>query len=233
MSVSAVILAAGLGQRMGSEHNKILLSICGHPLLWHSIGTFGLVSTISEIVVVVRAGEEDAVQAALDGLDISVRFVHGGERRRDSALSGVRAARNEHILIHDGARPFATASLIERVIEAAERYDAAIPILGAADTLHVRSEIDTLVRTLDRTSIVRAQTPQGFARSLILDALEHAPKNVTDDAAAVMALGHSVHCIDGDPRNVKVTRPEDIAVAEGIAHVLAAEGASDVSEPVA
>ncbi|MFC2099954.1 2-C-methyl-D-erythritol 4-phosphate cytidylyltransferase [Candidatus Bipolaricaulota bacterium] len=233
MNVSAIILAAGLGERMGSEHNKILLDICGRPLLLYSVRAFGQVSAIGEIVIVVRAGEEAAVQAALEGFDRPIRFVQGGEVRRDSSLSGVRAARGEHVLIHDGARPFATSALIERVIEAAARHSAAIPVLPAADTLHVRrSDAATLVRTLDRTSIVQAQTPQGFARSLVLDALERAPESVTDDAAAVLALGHAVHCVDGDPRNLKVTRPEDVVMAESIARVLAAEGSSDIRTPV-
>lgn len=232
MNVSAIILAAGLGERMGSEHNKILLDICGRPLLLHSVRAFGQVSAIGEIVIVVRAGEEAAVRAALEGFDRPIRFVQGGEVRRDSSLFGVRAARGEHVLIHDGARPFATSALIERVIEATARHGAAIPVLPVADTLHVRSDAATLVRTLDRMSIVQAQTPQGFTRSLVLDALERAPENVTDDAAAVLALGHAVHCVDGDPRNLKVTRPEDVVMAESIARVLAAEGLSDIWTPV-
>jgi len=217
MSVSAVILAAGLGERMGSDGNKVLLDLCGHPILLYSVRAFRRVSAISEILVVVRPGEEEAVRTALGEFGKSIRFVPGGSVRRDSALSGVRAARGEYVLIHDGARPFASPELIERVIEAAVRHDAAIPVLDATDTLHVRSETDMLVRTLDRTTVVRAQTPQGFARSMILDALEQAPENVTDDAAAIMTRGHAVHCVDGAPRNVKITRPEDIPQAEEIA----------------
>ncbi|MBU0596197.1 2-C-methyl-D-erythritol 4-phosphate cytidylyltransferase [Candidatus Bipolaricaulota bacterium] len=233
MNVSAVVLAAGLGERMGSERNKMLVDICGQPLLLYSVRTLSQVPAINEILIVVRHGEEDTVRAALEGFDRPIRFVRGGETRRDSALFGVRAARGDHVLIHDGARPFADVSLIERVVEAATCHDAAIPVLAATDTLHVRSEGDMLTGTFDRTSVVHAQTPQGFARLLILNALEHAPVDATDDAAAVMALGHAVRCVAGDPRNIKVTRPEDIVIAESIARARVAGTAHDTSEPVA
>ena len=93
--------------------------------------------------------------------------------------------------------------------------------------------MEGLVRTLDRASIVRAQTPQGFLRSVILDALENAPDDVTDDAAAVLASEHPVQCVAGDPCNLKITHPEDIAVARGIARALAAEGDATFRHPVA
>ena len=232
-AVSAIILAAGLGERMGAAGNKMLLTLAGEPLLLHAVRPFACHPEISEVVIVVRPDEEGAVEAVLEPLGRSVRLVPGGATRRDSALHGVRSAVGSHVVIHDGARPFTRDALITRVLDATLRHGAAIPVLPSADTLHVKNERNRLVRTLDRASIVRAQTPQGFLRSVILDALEHATRDITDDAAAVLASGNPVHCVAGHPYNLKITHPEDIALARGIARALAAEGDAHARHPVA
>ena len=217
MSVSAVILAAGLGERMGGEANKVLLTLCGDPLLLRAVRPFALHPRISEIVVVVRDGEAEFITEALASLDRPIHLVDGGAARRDSALHGVRAASGTHVLIHDGARPLVGIDVIERVIDATIQYGAAIPVVPSVDTLHVRDANGAIERTLDRTRIVRAQTPQGFERPLILEALGQASQDVTDDAEAVMTSGHPVQCVAGDARNIKITRPEDLSMAAAIA----------------
>jgi 2-C-methyl-D-erythritol 4-phosphate cytidylyltransferase len=138
--------------------------------------------------------------------------------RRESSLAGVRAAASEIVLIHDGCRPFASPALIDRVIDYTERHGAAVPVLPSIETLYRLGEAGHRVEeVLDRASIVRAQTPQGFRRSSLLRCLEAADRDVTDDASALIAQGEPVFTLDGELANLKITYPEDLRRAETLA----------------
>ena len=221
MRVTAVILAAGRGRRMERGENKAFLSIAGSPLLSHTLRAFSRSPRISEIVVVVRACEEDRVRALLpDGLP-PVSIVPGGDVRRDSAIAGVAAAAGRIVLIHDGARPFPSMELIERVVDGVIQHEACIPVLPIVDTVRPTKDDGFLSdRLLDRSGLTRAQTPQGFLTELIRQALALSPPNISDDASAVLALGSAVWTVPGEPTNLKVTAPEDLVLAEAIAEKL-------------
>jgi 2-C-methyl-D-erythritol 4-phosphate cytidylyltransferase len=218
MTASAVILAAGRGERMRTGIRKAFLDLAGRPLFVHAVDAFARISRIAEIIVAVHPHDLEAARSAVALPDRGVRFVAGGATRRESSLAGIRAATGDTVLIHDGCRPFVTAALIDRVLDGVERHGAVVPILSPTETLY-RRDVDghRLRQIVDRASIARAQTPQGFRRSLILRCLEAADPTVTDDASAALAVGEPVFTVDGEASNLKVTHPEDLRWAEAFA----------------
>ncbi len=222
MRVTAVILAAGRGRRMGGDDNKTFLPIAGQPLLEHTIRAFAASPRIDEIVLVVAPNEEeDRVRGILPTAPPTVSLIPGGDVRRDSSIAGVEAASGEIVLIHDGARPFPSLELIDRVIRGAVEHDACVPVLPLADTVRPIADDGLLgVDRIDRRGLARIQTPQGFKASLIRRALPFSSPEVPDDAAAVLALGEKVWGVPGEPTNLKVTVPEDLPLAEAIAERL-------------
>ncbi len=218
MTASAVIVAAGRGARMRSDTRKALLDLAGRPLFVHAVAAFSCVLRIAEIVVVVHPDDLDAARDAVATLGRDVRFVPGGATRRESSLAGIRAATGDTVLIHDGCRPFVIPALIDRVLDGIERHGAVVPVLPSTETLYLRDVAGRrLSEVVDRASIARAQTPQGFRRSLILRCLEAADPAVTDDASAVLAQGEPVFTVEGEAANLKVTHPEDLRWAEAFA----------------
>ncbi|MCD6494935.1 2-C-methyl-D-erythritol 4-phosphate cytidylyltransferase [Candidatus Bipolaricaulota bacterium] len=216
--VSAIILAAGRGTRIGADRNKVLLEIASRPLLSYALSAFAACEQIDEIVLVVARSEEEAASTLLSGIDKDVKVVHGGTRRQDSSYAGVREAQGEIVLIHDGARPFVTSDLISRLIETAREHGACVPVLPVVDTLRqgrVGSPLEPA--PMDRSHLLRMQTPQGFSRRLILDALSETDFDVTDDAAALLARGIPVWSVLGEETNIKVTTREDLILAKMIA----------------
>jgi 2-C-methyl-D-erythritol 4-phosphate cytidylyltransferase len=221
MSTSAVILAAGRGDRMQEEINKILIPIGGQALICWTVEAFTHVEEIDDLVLVVQADEMAAIKRMILPVAPHARFVEGGVTRRDSALAGVRAATGDVVLIHDGARPFPTKTLILRVIAKAREEKAAIPVLPVTDLLHHLAPAGDIVMTppcLD-SSVVRAQTPQGFHHPLILRCLEDAPPEIRDDASALLLAGQTVATVAGEHSNMKITKPEDLPMAEAIAEM--------------
>lgn len=217
---SGVVLAAGRGERFGGQTNKIFFPLRGRPLLHWSVEAFLSSGAVEELVVVIRPGEEGKVTEALAKVSLPWRAVYGGERRQDSARAGVEAARGEYVLVHDAARPLVSPELIRRVLKATEEFGAAVPVLPVVDTVRYVDE-QGLLRPEDvpRAGLVRIQTPQGFRRALLLSALEHAERRglpLTDDAAAVLALGRQVAAVPGAPDNLKITHPEDLKLAESL-----------------
>jgi len=218
MHVSAIILAAGRGTRVGADKNKVFLEVASRPLLSYTVDAFAQCQQIDEIVLVVAPGEEEAASSFVAGIDKEVRIVHGGARRQDSSYAGVRAARGEIVLIHDGARPFVSSNLISRLIEATREHRACVPALPIVDTLRQgRLGSPLEFAPIDRSHLLRMQTPQGFSRKLILEAFSKTDVDITDDAAAVLASGNSVWTIEGEETNIKVTTKEDLLIAEMIA----------------
>lgn len=179
----------------------------------HSVRAFLAAEVVEELIVVARPGMEFRVAALLQDLDFPVRVVTGGPRRRDSSLAGVEVAQGEYVLIHDAARPLVGAELIRRVLRAAEEHGAAVPVLPVVDTLRYAENGFLKPETLPRSGLVAIQTPQGFRRDLLLPALRASEENLPDDAAALLVRGIPVAVVPGDPRNLKITFPEDLALA--------------------
>jgi len=221
MIASAVILAAGRGDRMQIDGNKILMPISGQPLICWTVSAFTEIPDIEDLVLVVHANEMEAVKKLIQPIAPHIRIVEGGPTRRDSAVAGVRAARGDIVLIHDGARPFPTRALIHSVLAEAERAKAAIPVLPVTDLLH-HHELGRTITTPPSLDIPldRAQTPQGFHRDLILRCLETAPSEIRDDASAVLLAGKAVATVPGEHTNIKITQPEDLPLAKSIAALL-------------
>ena len=217
MQFTAVILAAGRGRRMGADQNKVFLPVSGRPLLAHTLASLAATDRIDELVLVVHPDDEENASELMPSTGLSWSIVHGGAQRRDSALAGVRAARGSAVLIHDGARPFPSPELIERVIEGTLKHGACIPVLPVVDTLR-RVDGDRLVDgTISRDGLARIQTPQGFLTGTIRDALERSDPSITDDAAAVLALGGEVWTVPGESTNLKITTRDDLGMAEAVA----------------
>jgi 2-C-methyl-D-erythritol 4-phosphate cytidylyltransferase len=219
--VTAVILAAGRGTRMGEEESKAFLPLAGRPLGSYAVHAFLRSGRIDQMVVVLSPADlQRARELAVEETD-GIAFVAGGKTRMESSLAGIEQAEGDLVLIHDGARPFPSAALIGHVIEATSRFGACVPVLPATDTLRILRDDGFLDPAhLDRERIVRMQTPQGFRTSLIRRALPECPPNATDDAAAVLALGEPVATVPGDVANLKVTTPEDLEAAESLARRL-------------
>jgi len=201
---------------METRQNKVFLPIAGRPLLWHAIAALARVSRVDEVILVVRPDQEDQVKAAAPKTVCPVRLVQGGEMRRDSALAGVNAARGEIVLIHDGARPFPSSELIDRVITGAEAYGACVPVLPVTDTIRHTSGDRLLSSAFDRNELAKMQTPQGFTTPLIRQCLTLCDSSISDDAAAVLARNIEVRTVPGDPANLKVTTSTDLALAEAL-----------------
>ena len=221
MRVSAVILAAGRGRRMGKEENKVFLPLRGLPLIEHTLRAFSRAPRVDEIILVVRAGEEGKASAIRLSGDKPLLIVAGGKERRDSSLAGVKRASGEIVLIHDGARPFPSIELIERVIDGAAAHGACIPVIPSPDTLRFLNDDGTVSgKRIDRSKIVRVQTPQGFRTDLIRGSLAESDPRIPDDAEALLSSGRPVFTVQGEPTNLKVTTPADLAIAEALAGTL-------------
>lgn len=210
MRTTAIILGAGRAERFGQD--KVFLELLGTPVLLHAVRAF-LGVGVEELVVVARPGAESQTASLLQELAIPVRVVSGGRRRRDSSLAGVEAAQGRYVLIHDAARPLVSPELILLVLDAAERHGAAVPVLPVVDTLRYVENGFLKTKEVSRAGLVAMQTPQGFRRDLLLPALRACDEDLPDDAAALLACGIPVATVPGDPRNIKITHPQDLALA--------------------
>ncbi|HEY3548437.1 MAG TPA: 2-C-methyl-D-erythritol 4-phosphate cytidylyltransferase [Propionicimonas sp.] len=222
--VVALVVAAGSGSRLGGDIPKALRELDGRPLVSHSLE--GLAAGgVDRAVIVIAPGLDGDFAGVVAGSPIPARCVHGGAERQDSVLNGLAAiaadpdlSHARYVLVHDAARALVPADVVRRVIEAlVGGAVAAIPVLPVVDT--IREVTPTGSATVDRSRLRAVQTPQGFAR----DVLEQAHRlvadqglQVTDDAAAVEALGHPVVLVPGDREALKVTEPLDLLFAEAI-----------------
>lgn len=218
---TAVVLAAGNSQRMGKD--KILMPLGGMPVIAHTLKALQASECINEIVVVTKY---ESLQEIADichdyGITKTSKVVLGGKTRLESSLLGVSNAdsRAKYIAIHDGARPFITDSLIERVVHCAYQHDAAAPAIAPTDTVRVLNAKGTVVETPSRDLVALMQTPQVFMTEMIKAALTRAQQKgvkITDDCSAVEAMGYLVTVVAGDPDNIKLTTSRDLYIAEGI-----------------
>ena len=219
----AIIAAAGAGTRMASDRPKQFLLLAGTPVLIHTLKVFEECESISEVIVVLPAEESAGFLslAGKHGLRKVARVVPGGVTRADSVKRGllaIRAATAEIVAVHDGVRPFVTTEEIDTTVAAAQRDGAAILVAPVTDT--IKQIRDWRVeKTLDRGELRRALTPQCFRYELLRQAYQAADvtdPSVTDESVLVEKLGHPISVIDGNPRNIKITTVEDLAIAEAM-----------------
>ena len=218
---SAVIVAAGTSRRMGGE-DKLLLEICGAPVLAHTLTAFQRSECIDEIIIVTREDMLGAVGEMCEkyGADKAAGIIVGGATRLESALYGTLAvSKNAKLIaIHDGARPCLDEGLLSRAVKAASEHYAAAPAIPVSSTIK-RVKDGIISETVDRAELVEIQTPQVFDAGLIKAALTGALKKgaeVTDDCMAVELIGGRVLITEGSASNIKITTKDDIAIAESI-----------------
>ncbi|HEY0546251.1 MAG TPA: 2-C-methyl-D-erythritol 4-phosphate cytidylyltransferase [Pyrinomonadaceae bacterium] len=217
----AIIAAAGQGTRMGGRRAKQFLELAGLPIIIHTLKRFEQCAEVQETVVVLPAPDVAGFLALAGKHELRklARVVSGGQTRAESVwrgLQSVRPATAEIICVHDGVRPFVTAEEIERTICAAREHGAAILTAHASDTIKEIQD-GVVVRTLERASLRHALTPQCFRYALLRRAYEQAEQlglQATDCSSLVEQLGERVAVVEGSARNIKITRPEDIAFGE-------------------
>ncbi|HVF10684.1 MAG TPA: IspD/TarI family cytidylyltransferase [Abditibacteriaceae bacterium] len=226
--------AAGCGARADLNGNKVLAPLCGRPLLWWTLRALAAPTSLPaeadlvEIVIAARADEQAAIQSIVDCLPLAsshppvVRFVQGGASRQQSVANAVQVSCGDFLLVHDAARPLVSAASMTLVCQAALRDGAAILALPAADTVKsaVVTEAKVLIeRTLDRSLIWLAQTPQVFRRAILLAALARAAADDffgTDCASLVERIDYPVTIVPGEARNFKVTYAADLERAAAL-----------------
>ncbi len=213
MRVAALIVAAGRGHRAGTPLPKQYVSVAGKSILRRTVEAFEAHPAIDRVQVVINPADRALYDEAIGGLETQAPCP-GGETRQQSVFMGLQRLADDPpdaVLIHDGARPFISAALIDRVVEGLRAHDAVLPVIKVTDTIK-QIEGEIVSGDVDREVLGRAQTPQGFRFDPILKAHHDLADtaNLTDDAAVAHAAGMDVHVVDGDERNIKVTTPEDI-----------------------
>jgi 2-C-methyl-D-erythritol 4-phosphate cytidylyltransferase/2-C-methyl-D-erythritol 2,4-cyclodiphosphate synthase len=238
MFVSAIIAAGGRGRRVGGPVPKQLVTVAGRAILERSVAAFLAHPDVQEVIVALPSDLAEDPPPYLKNAAKPLRIVTGGDRRQDSVSHAFQAidAQADLVVIHDAARPFASADLISRTIEAAARSGAALAALPAKDTVKrtetglaaaghdVPHESERFVaETLVRETIFLAQTPQAFRRDVLREALSAGENGseATDEAALAERAGHRVQIVEGEAHNIKVTTPEDLTIAEAIARTAA------------
>jgi 2-C-methyl-D-erythritol 4-phosphate cytidylyltransferase/2-C-methyl-D-erythritol 2,4-cyclodiphosphate synthase len=212
MSVTALIVAAGKGERLGGGIPKQYRLIGGKPLLRWAVEPFLQHSAIKDVRVVVGAGQEEIAGAALDGLAVGP-LIEGGAARSDSVVAGLDAVQSDAILIHDAARPFCPYGVIDRLVASLEFHDGAAPVLAVGDTL--ARATDQIGDPIERSGLVRVQTPQAFRTEALRNAYARwTGASPTDETTVLRAAGMSVAAVSGDPALDKLTSPDDWARAE-------------------
>lgn len=217
MQVTAIIAAGGRGLRFGDARPKQLLALDGRTILERSIDAFLTHPAIAELVVALPSELAQDPPSYLIGARKPLRVVAGGARRQDSVLNAFQAsaAASDVILVHDAARPFVSADLIQRTIDAAAAHGAVLAAVQSRDTVK-RADEGRVCETLDRRSVYLAQTPQGFRREVLRDALRSAA-DATDEAELAERAGYPVRIVEGEAMNIKITTPADLEIARAIA----------------
>jgi 2-C-methyl-D-erythritol 4-phosphate cytidylyltransferase / 2-C-methyl-D-erythritol 2,4-cyclodiphosphate synthase len=215
MYVSAIIAAGGRGLRFGGSAPKQLLLLAGEPILKRSVDAYQRCDLVSDLVVALPSDLAQAPPAYLRAGAKPLSVVEGGNRRRDSVAQAFArvSPRTEIVVIHDAARPLVTDDVIRRTVEAAAECGAAIAALRARDTVKRAGAGGAITATLPRDEIFLAQTPQAFRVDVLRDALA-IDGDATDEATLAEQAGHVVKVVEGDPRNLKITTPDDLATAE-------------------
>lgn len=213
----AVIVAAGSASRMGGI-DKVMAPLGGEPMILRTVRAFEVCEAVKEIVIVTREDLMGPIAELCSGFTKVRSVVQGGSSRQESVKLGLLAFSKEVRLaaVHDGARPLVSGELIDKVIRAAHSYGAAAPAIPVKDTIKV-FEGGFIAATPDRSTLRAVQTPQVIDRDLLLGALEKAEQEgtaLTDDCSAVEHIGMRVRLVEGEERNLKVTTPLDLKIAE-------------------
>lgn len=214
--VAAVLPAGGVGLRMGAGVRKQYIELAGQPMVLHALRVFLEHPAVHWVIVTLPAEDMDPRPPFLPE---EVIMVAGGETRGDSVRAGLEAVPRaaDTVLIHDAARPLVTRAVVDRVLAATTAASGAVAAVPVTDTLKRVNGAGAVLDTVDRTGLWRAQTPQGFPRPVIVGAYRRAADEsviATDDAALVERYGGRVVVVEGDVRNIKVTRPRDLDLAE-------------------
>jgi 2-C-methyl-D-erythritol 4-phosphate cytidylyltransferase len=226
-SIVAILPAAGMGTRMGADSPKQFRLLDGMPVVIFTLRRLAACPMVGEFLIATRGDEVEALKTriAAERLPRPVRVLEGGDTRQESvdkALAEV-PKKTELILVHDAVRPLVTRDQVERVIAEAERCGAAILGIPAMDTVKevkrasLPEDVALITATIPRERVVLAQTPQVFRSALLREAFARAAADgftASDEAALVERLGHDVHVVLGSERNLKITRPGDLEIAE-------------------
>ena len=213
---TALIVAAGAGERAAQGVPKQYARVAGKPVLRHAVERLLAHPAISAVRVVIAPGHEELFRGATNGLDVGAPII-GAPARQASVLAGLEVLADDppaHVLIHDAARPFCPPPVVERLVAALDRHDGAAPVLPLPDTV-VRADRGQVGDTLPRADLLRVQTPQAFRFEAILQAHRSAADGATDDATLARAAGLAVAAVPGDERLFKLTYPSDFARADG------------------
>lgn len=223
---AAIVLSAGSGSRMKSDIPKQYLPLIEKPVIYYSLMAFQN-SPVDEIILVSGANDIEYCRKEIVeryGLSKVTRIVAGGKERYDSVYEGLCATDAEYVLIHDGARPVLTSDMIDRMIQGVENTGACIAAMPVKDTIKLSDEHKQVASTPDRKHLWMVQTPQCFARTLLEESYEILKRkqmagenvpDITDDAMIVeYATGKKITLVEGAYTNLKITTPEDLAVAE-------------------
>lgn len=215
--VSVILLAGGIGRRMKSDIPKQYLQLGGKALALYSFDCLRMVPEVSEIVVVC---EKDYQQLfSLEMPDVEISFAEPGNRRQDSVFNGYQAilSNPDLVCIHDAARPFITVELVRRVLDGANSYGASTPAMPIKFTVKEADENQLVIETPDRSKIWEIQTPQVLKPNIIEQGFASIQKQnltITDDVSLAEQLGLPVKLVEGDYKNLKITTPEDLTIAE-------------------
>lgn len=219
---AAIVLAAGSGKRMNSKVHKQYLIIQDRPVLYYSLKAFEN-SAVDEIVLVVGKGEEEFCRKEIVdkyGISKVKAIVEGGKERYHSVFEGLKQTSDaDYVLIHDGARPFVNQDIIRRCMQEVQKYQACVVGMPVKDTIKIADEECYAKQTPDRKNVWMIQTPQTFSYALIYEAYEEMLKTedtaITDDAMVLERIkGKKSKLIEGSYRNIKITTPEDLLIAD-------------------
>ncbi|HEV2123790.1 MAG TPA: 2-C-methyl-D-erythritol 4-phosphate cytidylyltransferase, partial [Chloroflexota bacterium] len=225
--VAAIVVGAGSGQRLGGIE-KAFMPLAGHPLIAHSVVLLERMPEIDEICLVVANSSLSKARLLVDQYAWRkvTAIVPGGTTRQDSVLAGLHAcSTSEWVMIHDAARPLLTRDVVRRGLQTVTLSGAALAAIPVRDTIkqalsaREASSAPLVMETVDRSTLWHAQTPQVFRTTLLRAAFAHLGDEagkMTDDAAVAQAAGHQVHIFNGDARNLKITLPEDVAIADAL-----------------
>lgn len=224
-NVAAIIVAAGRGSRMGSKLPKQYMSIAGKTILDTTLYKFEKSNEIDEIILIVNKDDMDYVKTEIAiNYEKVTKVKAGGSTRTESVFEGIKAVGDDCgiVLIHDGVRPFVSYNLISNCVEGAYDFKACIPVTDIVDTIKEVSEDGIVNTTLNRAVLKAVQTPQAFDYELLRDCYIRAMTEdtiFTDDASIAEYYGHKVKTIEGLPKNMKITTPLDLRIAEIFASI--------------
>ena len=231
----AVVLAAGGSTRMNG-FDKVHSPILGRPLVAWTVAAVAAAASVRKVVLVVRPGQEAAMEREPWVLAVGALVVSGGERRQESVAAGVDACDAEIVIIHDGARPLATSALVDAVANAAQKSGVAVPLVPLTESLR-RLRKNSIVDWMDRYGLNLAQTPQAIRRQLLLDAYAaHDPwgsEGIIDETLLVQMAGATVTPVPGERANIKVTVPADIETITAVLKSRATSGTDATAPPAA